>query len=81
MTVAIGFFSRILASLEPKDSTLGNVMGLNPFRDFHALGHAKKISGLAGAGDLDIHLNEALGQTEARIRALHLASGLPGGKG
>ncbi len=81
MTEAVGFLSRILNSPEPKDPTLGNVMGLNPFRDYYALGHAKRISDLAAAGGLDVDLTDAIDKTEAHIRAMYLASGLPGGEG
>ncbi|MBP7703774.1 MAG: hypothetical protein KA105_00655 [Caulobacter sp.] len=73
---ALARFSAILAAPEPGDLSLGNVMGLNPFRDYLALGHAERISELAQAGALDIDLDATLVATEQRLRATFQASGL-----
>ncbi|MDI1363520.1 MAG: hypothetical protein PSX79_01395 [bacterium] len=77
MDGAITRLATILAAPPPTDLTLGNVIGLNPYRDYSLLLNAKAISDLVGAGGLNTDMPDMLAATQFRLRQLHQASQPP----
>jgi hypothetical protein len=71
MDEAVGLFAKLIVAPSASDETLGNVMGLNPFHDYHAWETLAIASELAARGPSSLDYTACLNAIERRLREEH----------